>query len=185
MNLFFDFKTQLLLPAPTLEFYGLKIDQYIPDGFNFVCNTNKNSTIERWYYENIVESIMYDTHSSWLYLLVVNYYIFKIGESANPLGVRGKLSQLQPNTGSRSRIGRYSTGDSTDLYIRTLAQPYIDAGHRVEFWAKKCEIIPSTTKILGEDTDIDHVSQKLQELIYLDRFKQEVKMFPAWNKYRK
>jgi len=182
------FQTTAVLPVlpRKLNFYGLRMNDFIRDGFEFVCNINNSKSNEdKWYYENIVQSIMYCNHRSWVYFIVVDGYIFKIGETSQPLGVRKSGFQIQPNTGSKSRLGRYIDGDGTDEAIRESSVPYITDGYRIEIWAKKCEISKAKTLIFGEETEIQQSTQKDQEMAYINKFEDSVGIRPIWNKYRK
>jgi hypothetical protein len=109
-----------------------------------------------WYYQHIDKSIMYDSHTSWVYAIVVNGVIWKIGASGVPLGIR--TNDAQPKKGTKCRFGRYrahkgSNGkDDTDEYCRDQLRSTIkDLNNCVEFWAMKCPVVKQTINV-GYDT---------------------------------
>lgn len=188
MNLFFDFQSSnLVVQQPNyLTLSGLKISDYIMDGFNFVCNVDNIRSDEcKWIYENIDLSIMYDIHSSWVYKIVVDDFIFKIGETSKPLGYRTSQNQIQPSPGTKGRLSRYTTGDTTDLEIRKSSVPYMNANHTISFWAKKCEIVKYSTVINGISSIVEGATQKHQEMMYLENFIKRTGHLPLWNKNKK
>lgn len=91
----------------------LDISSYLCDGFKKVCDVRINNNI--WYYENIDTELMFSDHCSWIYAIVDQNTIIKIGETSRPLGILPKSKKtsidIQPLTGSKSRLGRYRSGD--------------------------------------------------------------------------
>jgi hypothetical protein len=163
----------------------MNINTHIGDGFIHVCDVcNIESTTKKWKYINIVENIMFDDHRSWLYFIVVNDIIFKVGETGNFLGHRTNESQKHPLTGTKGRLSRYLIGDETDQVIRNELQPYLDKGDKISFWVKKCEVLGGIIDVVGRQEIVYHSTHKDQEMIYLDRFK-ETGEYPVLNKLRK
>jgi len=170
---------------PKKQLWGLNISIYAPDGFKKICRIKNTSSIYKWTYEDINESMMYDTHRSWVYIITVDDVVFKIGETANPLGIRRSIEYTQPIPGSRSRLGRYTTGDGTDSNIRDQADEYLLARHNISIYAKKCDIVQASAMIGGFAQDTVGSTQKDQEMQYLDHFACMMGAIPLWNKSRK
>jgi hypothetical protein len=191
-TLFFDATTNAIsIPSPLpiiipkLSSFGKPVSDYIIDGFKLVCRVKNSSSQYEWNYENVDTSILFKNHRSWVYLIVVDDIVFKIGETANPLGIKTSWSSIQPKTGSQSRLGRYRKGDATDEDIRISARPYLTAGCKIEFWAKECEIVKSDVIVCGSVCTVEAATQKSQEMAYLNNFINEVGILPMWNKSKK
>lgn len=159
------------------------IDHYIQDGFVKVCDVDPNLVYE-WRYKNINEEIMFGRHNSWIYFIVVNGRIVKIGESGNQLGIRMAYDN-QPITGSKSRLGRYRNGDGTDASIRNELREDLRNGQVVSIWAKKCQIYTSQQTIAGNAIPVNTTIHKALEYHYLDYFETQVGHLPTLNKSRK
>lgn len=159
------------------------INHYLQDGFVKVCDIDPNLVYE-WQYKNINEEIMFSWHNSWIYFITLNDKIVKIGESGNPLGIRMAYSN-QPTTGSKSRLGRYRTGDGTDASIRNALREDIRKGNIVSIWAKKCQIYSSEHTIAGNSISVNTTIHKALECHYLDYFKTQFGYYPILNKSRK
>jgi len=165
----------------------ITVDQFEKDGFQRVCVINDPSGFgHHWQYSEINQDLMFSDHRSWVYFVVVDREIWKVGETGNPLGIRYKrLTSDQPIPGSRSRLGRYRFGDATDEYVREeLAQP-IRRGARAEFWAKLCPIAATPVVIAGETEEVGSAIHKELEIAYLDWIWQQSGTLPALNKSRK
>jgi hypothetical protein len=167
----------------------LNINQFVNDGFEKVCDVvafvNPSWT---WGYKNINQSLMYADHKSWVYFIVLDSTIVKVGETGNPLGIKGKISykhEPQPITGSKSRFGRLSSGDTTDHYIRTSLLPYVKNGHNVSLWAKKCEIVTISESIGGIEQQVRTTKHKNLEDLYLRHFMDQLGYLPDFNKCMK
>lgn len=174
-----------LTPTAKLSLHGPTMADYNGDDFKLVCEVDaKRCTTEKWVYTNINDDILFDSHLSWVYIITVDDYVFKIGETANPLGIKRTVDN-QPKSGSTNRIGRYVNGDGTDQGIRYAAARYLAAGHTVSFYAKKCEISNITTTIAGKPTTVSSVSQKSEELAYLNQYVNTTGALPLWNKSTK
>lgn len=169
--------TTLKSPHPVLN-----VKNYIKDGFARVCTVQSCSST-RWFYQNINQKLMFDTHKSWLYFVVVKNTIVKIGETGNPLGIRLKDGD-QPRTGSVSRLGRLSTGDMTDRVIREELCLESSLGH-VSIWAKRCEMIAVPVLIGGQAGTTVTSYHKDLEMRYLDLIVEQTGHLPLLNKARK
>jgi hypothetical protein len=101
---------------------------------------------QEWYYENINKDVMYANHTSWVYVITLNGMVMKIGESEKPLGIRStnwrfesSTREIQPIPGSKSRLGQYRRGDTTDARIREALKPYShDKNNLIEIYALTC-----------------------------------------------
>lgn len=161
---------------------ALTIENYQVDGFVRVCKV-ESDYYNRWYYSSINEQVMFAEHRSWVYFIVVDGEIAKVGETGNPLGVRMKTSN-QPKTGSEGRFGRYRAGDMTDAYIREELVAEVHRGS-VYLWARRCEMVTVSTSVCGQD-DITVTSfHKDLEMRYLDYIFSQTGSLPRLNKARK
>lgn len=167
---------------------ALHIDSYLEDGFKKVCDV-RSDCWEQWYYENIDESLMFSPHRSWVYFIVVDNTIVKVGETGNPLGIPSSVlhyasDEVQPLTGSKSRFGRYRRGDTTDYEVRALLAEEA-AEKQVSMWARKCEIIEHEVLVGGRKVKTYTSFHKDLELQYLDHIVSSTGCLPAANKSRK
>lgn len=161
---------------------ALTIENYQIDGFVRVCKV-ESDYYNRWYYSSINEQVMFAEHRSWVYFIVVDGEIVKVGETGNPLGVRMKTSN-QPKMGSEGRFGRYRAGDMTDAYIREELAAEVNRGS-VYLWARRCEMVTVSTSVCGQD-DITVTSfHKDLEMRYLDYIFSQTGSLPRLNKARK
>jgi hypothetical protein len=157
------------------------IAHYIPDGFVKVCDVEEYYS--QWKYKNIDRAVMYDNHRSWIYFIVSNTEIVKIGETGNPLGIA--MSDGQPKKGTECRLGRIRSGDGTDSDIRWSLNEDIKKGVNISIWAFKCPTFVTEHKIAGNIKKISTTIHKSLELHYLDYFKDQVGQIPSLNKGRK
>jgi hypothetical protein len=161
---------------------ALNINTYAADGLIKVCDVVRD-TENRWFYENINEAMMFSEHRSWVYFIVVDEEIVKVGETGNPLGVRMKTGN-QPKMGSEGRFGRYRAGDNTDWYIREELRTEVRQG-RVSLWARRCEMVALTVSVAGcEDSTMTSFHKDL-EMRYLDYIFSQTGNLPRLNKARK
>ena len=160
---------------------ALNISTYVTDGFRQVCRPQR-CWDGSWIYEDINEQIMFDDHRSWVYFIVVNDEIVKIGETGNPLGIRTKTTD-QPKCGSRSRFGRYRHGSDTDEVIRESLAKDVQAG-RVTLWARKCDIVEVDITIAGRLGKTSITYHKDLEMRYLDEIYAKTGGYPRLNKAR-
>lgn len=161
------------------------IKHYKKDGFVHVCDVREN---EHWYYVNIDESVMYSSHRSWIYFIVVGDTIYKIGETGNPLGIKSShkgVHGAQPKKGSESRLGRYRNGDRTDANIRRELWETIRDNGNVSIWAKACPIQHTEELVGGRKVQIINTIHKDLEMVYLDYYVKNVGTLPPGNRMRK
>ena len=161
---------------------ALNINTYAADGFVKVCDVCRDSE-NRWFYENIVDSLMFSEHRSWVYFIVVGEEIVKVGETGNPLGVRMKTSN-QPKFGTEGRFGRYRGGDATDWYIRDELSTEVQQG-RVTLWARRCEMVSLSVSIGGQEDSTMTSFHKDLEMRYMDYIFGQTGSLPRLNKARK
>lgn len=147
---------------------SLDINTYIPDGFLKVCDVALDPDDDRfWIFTNIDETVMFDPHKSWLYTILVDNEIVKLGETGQPLGI--KVADGQPKIGTKCRLGRYrrQQGDSdTDATIRRALVEEVRAG-RVSIWGRKCQCITIPVLIGGVIQQSSFASHKDLEKKYL------------------
>lgn len=156
------------------------IRTYIKDGFEHVCDVNDN--YGNWHYSN-QQRYMYDPHNSWVYAVTSDYDIKKVGESGNPLGIKGPGNQ--PKSGSTSRLGRYKDGAGTDANIRKSLHDDVLADKQVSIWAKKCPIAKTELTIDGMGVVVNSAVHKELEKEYLDYIKKgNAGNYPDLNKGR-
>ena len=161
---------------------ALDINTYIADGFVKVCDV-RNDYRNNWFYDNIKKELMFSEHRSWVYFIVVDNEIVKVGETGNPLGVPMKNSN-QPKTGSEGRFGRYRAGDLTDWFIREDLEQEVKEG-RVSLWARRCEMVSVSISVGGcEDVTLTSFHKDL-EMRYLDFVYTQTGSLPRLNKARK
>lgn len=164
------------------SFNALNINRYIKDGFTQVCKVDADQT-GRWFYQDINENVMYSGHKSWVYFIVVDDQVVKIGETGNPLGIR-QAGTIQPKMGSTSRLGRYRNGDQTDTYIREELRNEV-ASQRVSIWAKPCQTVAVEVNVGGVKTVAVTSFHKDLEMKYMDFVYRENGSLPTLNKTRK
>ena len=108
-----------------------------------------------WVYENMDQTLLYSEHRSWVYFIVVNGVIWKVGECGVPLGIRSGDSQ--PKKGTTNRLGRYRAMKGTytydtDEYCRNeLRSTIANNNNLVEFWALQCPVVEQQCN-LGYET---------------------------------
>jgi hypothetical protein len=173
--------------------WSLHVDKFLPDGFKKVCNVKTDPRdSSTWFYTDIDTTLMYKDHRSWVYLLCSDDYVLKIGETAQPLGIRGGYYS-QPITGTKSRLGRYRTMTTalgrptldTDHEIRLKMKKFIDQGAQVSFYAKECEINTTVCSVLGKQKALSNTIHKELELHLIDEFVNAKNQYPYLNKARK
>lgn len=150
------------------------IKHYISDGFQKVCDVKHRyqKGDNEWYYFNINQDLMYDNHKSWIYFIVNDKKIFKVGETGNPLGIRKTkdnwLREVQPLKATTNRFGRLaSMPDRTDGRIRTELKESVHKG-LVSLWARRCEIKVEKILIAGKMIPTAKTFHKELEMQYLD-----------------
>ena len=161
-----------------------KVKDYVIDGFKKVCDVFISCPAGNlWDYKNVDQTIMFDDHNSWVYFIVVNGRIYKIGETGQPLGIRNKRYPDSVKTGSTNRFGRYRNGDTTDYMIRKNLYKSAKRG-RVSIWAKKCDFLYATSTIGGNPRQVSHARHKEEEQEYLNHFISTVGRLPTGNPIR-
>jgi hypothetical protein len=182
---------RLPMTAEQLDAYRsqiLDIKKFKKDGFKQVCDVDSPLGVG-WNYKNIDTSLMFSEHNSWVYMIVLDNIVVKVGETGNPLGISEYYvygnSEAQPRSGSKSRLGRLRKGDSTDAYIREHLRPYIKNGYTVSIWAKKCPIRMLTESISGNEWNVQTQIHKSLELAYLTYFQNKLGQLPMLNKAHK
>jgi hypothetical protein len=161
------------------------INHYSSLGFERVCDVSEQIYRDgRWLYSNINQSLLYADHTSWVYFVVENDIIVKVGESGVPLGIRTKAHN-QPLSGTKCRFGRLANhkNDNTDSRIRESLKKSVKAG-KVSLWAKKCEIELKEMALEKTPLVCKKVYHKELELIILDYMKDN-HYWPTLNTFRK
>jgi hypothetical protein len=165
------------------------IRHYKKDGFEKVCEVMINPFKGGWSYKNINHNLMYSDHRSWMYFIVLDDEIVKSGETGNPLGIQESWQygdhDVQPKSGSTSRLGRYRNGDNTDSYIRDALRSAILEGQTVSFWAKKCPVKVIREQVGNELVEIKHTIHKDLEQAYFTNFLNQSNCLPRLNKIKK
>lgn len=159
---------------------SLNINKYIADGFVKICKVSGGN---HWQYYEQNESLMYSSHNSWVYVICVDDTIVKLGETGNPLGIRNYWF-TQPITGSKSRLGRYMTGDGTDRRIREELASEVKQG-KVSIWARACKTVLVENQIAGRTVNSLTTVHRALELQYLDYIRRTTGGYPRLNKSRK
>jgi hypothetical protein len=161
---------------------AINIDTYVADGFVKVCDVEADIN-GSWYYSNMNESVMFSSHRSWVYMIVVGKEVVKVGETGNPLGLRQKTSG-QPKHGSEGRLGRYRSGDATDAFIRQALESEV-CQNLVSIWARRCDMVKVSISIGGQEDETSTCFHKDLEMRYLDFIFSATKQLPRLNKARK
>ena len=160
------------------------IENFVKDDFKKVCEVSRFSGY--WQYRNIDESLMFSDHRSWVYLIVLNDTVVKVGETGQTLGIKAwQGNTVTTLAGSKSRLGRLTTGDGTDHYIRYMLREDMENGHRVSIWAKRCPISKTTITVAGQPTVVSHTIHKDVERAILDYFQLNIGQLPMLNKAHK
>ena len=160
------------------------INNFVQDGFEKVCDVRGSTVL--WHYKNIREDLLFSNHDSWVYMIVLNEMIVKVGETGNPLGLKAYYgNKCDTLLGTKSRLGRLRNGTGTDRYIRQRLNEDLNAGHSVSIWAKKCPIRFLDLTISGKQTKVKHTIHKNLEQAILDHFLREIGQLPILNKARK
>lgn len=139
-----------------------------------------NGNRERWTYTEQEEELLYHSHNSWVYVITVNGIIVKIGETGMPLGLEG--TDDQPKTGTKSRLGRYINGDTTDDAVRAALVEYTSSHHyKVEIHAVQLPITPVTVNLGGQDITCNATFHKHLEKLFIDMFQAATGSIPVLN----
>lgn len=152
--------------------------------FKKVCNVWSRTGVT-WDYRNIDRDLMYADHQSWVYFIVVDGIIYKVGETSLPLGIENR--DKQPLCSTTNRFGRYrshrdKSRDDTDQVIRYALKSRVVAG-QVELWAMKCEEVETTFRLGGSKITVSATVHRPLEKRILDLIL-ENGHWPAGNKVR-
>lgn len=168
--------------AQPMTHSALTVEHYLEDGFERVCDVRRTWD-NKWWYTAIRQDLMYRDHRSWIYFIVVDGTIEKVGETGQPLGIRTS-SDEQPRTGTKSRFGRYRSGHETDQWIRQ--QLWLETGeHRVSLWARACPIVLQKFSVGRSSCLAGTHCHKDLEIAYLDYMWREAGTRPRLNTVRK
>lgn len=159
---------------------SLNIKSYVNDGFSKICDVI-NDGDGGWRYTDIDHDLMFSNHSSWIYFIVDGVEIVKIGETGNPLGIKGKHDPHHPISGTRGRLGRYmKQPDNTDGRIRKELYERVEK-NKVSIWSRKCTTIDIPCKI-GNTLGLTTLScHKSMETAYLDHIFKRTGNYPRLN----
>ena len=166
----------------------LNVSHYIKNNFKKVCDVELDTNVQHWRYTNIDNDIMFADHRSWVYFIVDNGVIKKVGETEQPLGIEDCwLGSNQPKVGTTNRFGRLrkhkgSSGYDTDEVIRNSLHASVKA-KQVSLWAKQCEIVNMPIVLGGITYQIKHTMHKSLEKAILDHIRNSNK-WPELNKVR-
>jgi len=150
----------------------LRIELFEKVGFEKVADVSLWEGFgDLWIYQNMRQDLMYSRHASWVYLIVVNGIVYKIGETGNPLGIKSK-THSQPIAGTTNRFGRLANNNSsytdTDARIRREIKEQVKQG-LVSVWAFKCPENTTTMNIGDLSFDIQTQIHKSMEKRLLDQ----------------
>lgn len=176
---------------------SVTMDLYKQDGFQKLCDVkdgcNYKGYNKKFFYKNIDHNLMYSDHRSWVYMIVNDAEIVKIGETGQPLGIT-KRGDDQPMTGTKSRMGRLANAIGalgtdgiqrfdTDQHIReSLLQG--SNTDKISIWVKKCDYSYTDITIAGEKTGICSKMHKDLEKKYLDHYYNLNSSYPYLNSGR-
>lgn len=173
---------------------GLSIKDFVHDGFckiadvetDYQYHTPKNPN---WQLTNTNDLLLYSEHDSWIYCIVRDDTIVKIGETGNPLGVRNQDGSL--GSGTKGRLGRLCThgkadeqSTDTDSRIRYELKKDADDG-LISIWAKQCPVETTTMILGGKEKTIRLQTHKSLEVVFLDHIFETTGAYPEMNKGRK
>ena len=150
-----------------------------------VCRVNSTYFGNYWYYSNIDRDIMFSDHRSWVYAITVNDEIVKIGETEKPLGIEGKYTyddfeEIQPQVGTKSRLGRYRKNGETDLIIRESLRCDIKE-KIIEIYAYKCPENEIEISITDKKISVKSQIHKQLEKTILDIIAEKDGCYPWLN----
>lgn len=164
------------------------VSNFVTDGFRKICEVCPTS-VNSWVYKNINKKLMFSAHRSWVYFIIVNNEVQKVGETGNPLGIEEAYlygdNEVQPVASSRCRLGRLRKGDGTDEHIRYSLQDQIKRGDNVSIWAKPCKITVLSETVAGKQSEVCYASHKDIEKAYLTYFSKFCGKLPILNKAHK
>lgn len=170
---------------------ALNINNYLSDGFQKLCDVengdNRYGTVYhgKFYYTNINSALMFSNHRSWVYLIVDNDKIEKVGETGNPLGIPKSNGCSQPKWSTECRMGRLAAFKcNTDGRIRQELYDSCNNG-TVSIYVKKCDQTVHHISIAGKSTVMSSSYHKDLEMAILDHIMKQVGYLPTLNQCRK
>lgn len=170
---------------------ALDINTYLSDGFQKLCDVengdNRVGTVYhgKFYYTNIDRRLMFSNHRSWVYMIVDNDEIQKVGETGNPLGIAKSNGCSQPKWGTECRMGRLASMKcTTDGRIREELYNSCNNG-TVSIYVKKCDQANHTLNVAGQAKTMLHSYHKDLEMAILDHIKEQTGRLPRLNQCRK
>ena len=172
---------------------SIHVQEILSDGFKRVCEVWKESTPKKWFLINADKNILFSTHTSWVYVIVIADHVYKLGQTSVPLGIPssktilkiGDEFHIQPKVGTTSRLGRLISGDDTDQKIREALTPYLKDGESIQIWAKSCPINHITVNIGGQTKIAISTHQEEIEGHYFDFILEKVGALPPGNPIKK
>ena len=165
------------------------VSNFLPDGFvKFADVGLKPSNNIQWIYTN-QHSDMYSDYFSWVYLIALNDFVVKIGESGQPMAILSNKNN-QPITGTTCRMGRIANHveyrengrHDTDTTIRDFLNPYIATGSTVSIYARQCPVLPHQISAMGKSVKLECTMHKSVELVYLNHCVDTIGEIPILNK---
>ena len=173
---------------------GLSIKDFVHDGFCKIADVKTRDEVSSksrptWKLENTNDLLLYSEHDSWIYCIVRDDTIVRIGETGNPLGIRNQDGSL--GSGTKGRLGRLCThGDAdewaTDTDSRIRYELKKDANNKsISIWAKQCPIASTTMVLGGEEKTVRLQTHKSLEVVFLDHIFETTGAYPEMNKGRK
>lgn len=170
---------------------ALDINSYLSDGFKKLCDVengdNRVGTVYhgKFYYTNIDQTLMFSKHRSWVYMIVNNSVIEKVGETGNPLGIRKSNGCTQPKWSTECRIGRLASWKcNTDGRIKEELYESCNKNN-VSIYVKKCDQSIKTISIAGQIKTMYLSCHKDLEMTILDHIFQQTNTYPRLNQCRK
>lgn len=175
---------------PTLNLNPMfHVSNFLPDGFvKFADVGLKPSNTIQWIYTN-QHLDMYSDYFSWVYLIVLDSFVVKIGESGQPMAILS-IKNNQPISGTTCRMGRIANHveyrengqPTTDTAIRDFLNPYIANGSNVSIYARRCPVLPHQISAMGKSVKLECTMHKSVELVYLNHCVDDIGEIPILNK---
>ena len=155
--------------------HSLHISNFIQEGFQHVADVKEQTYYEdtNWELVNYNEQLLFSNHNSWVYVIVEDDTVVKLGESGQPLAIQGPRTFMK--AGTQSRFGRlishgwaHPSSNDTDSRIRGVLKESASQG-KVSLYALKCEKVETTYQVLGQERTIYMQVHKDLEKAYLSR----------------
>lgn len=165
----------------------LNIKNYINDGFVKFCDVElMNKVTNQWQYRSVNTTLVNSDHRSWVYCIVDDEEIVKVGETGNLLC---RMPYVAPHEhhalpGTTTRLGRLANHNSgvtdTDYWIRRQLQLAV-MNKKVSIWVKECKLVSVTETCMGKETQLNSTTHKLQEKLYLTTISESTGSLPRLN----